>query len=136
MTYRILYGMPWRASHGEQEAVRDVAHSPPQARDGAQAVHVVLGTAAGAGRGSGSPGGTRHRRRRGTRLRQSRWYSAPPQARDEAQVARVVLGGQHQASPSGRTDRGRNRRPGARASEAGDQEQEHQKNRTKNKSEK
>ena len=53
MTYRILYGMPWRASHGEQEAVRDVAHSPPQARDGAQAVQVVLGTAAGAGRGSG-----------------------------------------------------------------------------------
>ena len=106
------------------------------------------------GTGSGSPGGTRHRRRRGTGLRQSRWYSAPPQARDEAQavqvvlstaapqardeaqVARVVLGGQHQASPSGRTDRGRNRRPGARASEAGDQEQEHQKNRTKNKSEK
>ena len=121
MTYRILYGMPWRASHGEQEAVRDVAHSPPQARDGAQAVQVVLGTAAGAGRGSGSPGGTRYRRRRGTRL---------------SQVARVVLGGQHQASPSGRTDRGRSRRPGARASEAGDQEQEHQKNRTKNKSEK
>ena len=33
-----------------------------------------------------------HRRRRGTGLRQSRWYSAPPQARDEAQAVQVVLG--------------------------------------------